>query len=81
LANDLIEPAAVPEYFITGTGYIDDLGDGNRRFALCAPLGKQRIILLKVVISTPNIYLQMQQTMLHLGYKCCGGQRSRVGMN
>jgi len=77
----LVEPAVVPEFFISGTAYIDDLGDGNHRFAMFARIAGEQIIRVKLIIATPNIYNSMQQTMTHLGYKCCGGQRTKVGMN
>lgn len=79
--RDSFDPARVPEFFISGTAYIDDLGDGNHRFAMFSQVSGEKIIRVKLVIAAPNIYLSMQQTMLHLGYRCCGGQRSRVGMN
>lgn len=81
MEHRIIEPAIVPEFFISGTAYIDDLGDGNHRFVMFTRVGNEQIIRVKLVIATPNIYTGMQQAMLHLGYKCCGGQRSRVGMN
>jgi hypothetical protein len=76
-----VEPARVPEFFVSGLGYIDDFGDGNHRFAFFTKQDGEQIIRVKLVIATPNIYLGMQQTMTHLGYRCCGGQRSLVGMN
>lgn len=74
-------PAKVPEFYISGVAFIDDLGDGNHRFWCYANQGNERIIRYKAVIASPTIYTNLQQTMLHLGYKCCGGQRVKVAMN
>lgn len=76
-----IIPVKVPEFFISGVALIDDLGDGNHRFWCFANQGGEKIIRYKVVCAAPTIYTNMQQTMMHMGYQCCGGQRSRVGMN
>lgn len=81
MKHQLVEPAVVPEFFVSGTAYIEDLGDGNHCFAMFSRVGGEQIIRVKLVISTSAIYTGMQQAMVHLGYKCCGGQRSKIAMN
>ncbi len=79
--NGFIVPAKVPEFRISGIASIEDLRDGNHLFWGYACEGDERIVRLKICLAGPAIYTCMQQTMIHLGYKCCGGQRSRIGMN
>lgn len=76
-----IMPARVPEFRVSGVAFIEDLGDGNHLFAMYANEGVERVVKFKAFMATSTIYTSMQQTMEHLGYKCCGGQRVRVGMN
>lgn len=79
--GDFIIPARVPEFVISGVAFIDDMGDGNHRFWCYANQSGQKIIRYKAICAVPTIYTNMHQTMLHLGYKCCGGQRLKVGLN
>lgn len=76
-----IMPARVPEFRVSGIAFVEDLGDGNHLFAMYATEGDKRIIRYKAVMAASTIYTNMQQVMTHLGYRCCGGQRTRVGMN
>lgn len=76
-----IIPAKVPEFRVSGIAFIHDLGDGNHLFAMYANEGSSKIIRFKAVASASTIYTNMQQTMTHLGYSCCGGRRMRVEMN
>lgn len=79
--GQFIMPAKVPVYRVSGIAFIDDLEDGNRMFAMYAKEGGERIIQYKAFMAAPTIYTNMQQIMMHLGYKCCGGQRTNVGLN
>jgi len=79
--SQFIIPARVPEFRVSGIAFIHDLGDGNHLFAMYANEGTDKVIRFKAVISAATIYTNMQQTMTHLGYSCCGGQRMRVAMN
>ena len=72
-----VTPGRAPS---VGTSTLD-LGDGTHLFGMWAKEGDERIIQFKAFMATPTIYTNMQQIMTHLGYQCCGAQRSRIGMN
>lgn len=69
------EPGTVRDEFFSGLAYIDDLKDGNHRFALFRSEGGINVVRRRIIMATPSIYTGMQHTMLHLGYGCCGGRR------
>jgi len=79
--GEFIMPARVPEFRVSGIAFVDDLGDGNHLFAMYANENGRKIIRYKAVLAAPTIYTNMQQIMTHLGYRCCGGIRLRIGMN
>jgi hypothetical protein len=76
----LIEPAIVPDTFISGV-LPEDLGDGTMRFTGFSRQrsinfdGHEYIVVNRVIMPLPAIMASIKETMKALGVACCGGER------
>ena len=79
----LIEPAIVPDIFISGV-LPEDLGDGTMRFTGFSRQrsinfdGHEYIVVNRVIMPLPAIMASIKETMRALGVQCCGGERMNL---
>jgi len=81
----LIEPAIVPDVFVSGLAEAEDLGDGNFRFvfftrqrALDHGGAVECVVVARLVMPAGAIHASIQQTMRAMGVACCGAERLRL---
>lgn len=74
----LIEPAFVPDVYISGIIGPEDMGDGNMRYTGYAKQevfehgGSQFIVVNRLIVPIPVIMISIKDTMRALGVACCG---------
>ena len=79
----LVEPAIVPDVYISGVFGPEDIGNGNMRFTGYARQevfdrgGVQYVIVNRLIIPVPVIMQSIKDTMKALGMNCTG--RSKQG--
>lgn len=79
----LVEPAIVPDIFISGV-LPEDLGDGTMRFTGFTRQrsihfdGMEFIVVNRVIMPVPSIMISIKETMKALGVACCGGERLQL---
>lgn len=78
----LVEPAIVPDLYVSGLAYVDELENDNFRLTYFT---KQRstydggshdmVIVARLVVSREVIIKNITKIMTALGVSCCGGER------
>ncbi|TGQ11200.1 hypothetical protein EN858_14855 [Mesorhizobium sp. M4B.F.Ca.ET.215.01.1.1] len=80
----LVEPAIVPDTFVTGRLQPEDLGNGNLRMTFYVTqrsldgISDECVIVARLVISSETVKSLIPSTMKALGISCSGCERLRV---
>lgn len=72
----LVEPAIVPDVFVSGIAEPEDLGDGNIRFTAYAQQksfndyvgATEYVIVSRIIMPVPAVFQSLRQTMKVLGW-------------
>jgi hypothetical protein len=81
----LIEPAIVPDVFISGLADAEDLGDGNWRWTFYARQKSidyagavELVVVARIILPHSAVIQSIRKTMQSMGVSCCGAERLRL---